>query len=135
MPSTPFDEFQEEISSINSIYGDGTLSPESSLDSGESNTFLVCILSPPALTIDPQIVLKLLFPISYPSKCPTVLDATTNGKGVSSDRALDIAKNVLEEVWIEGNVVVFDLVETLKVYLGTQALTKTRFLTTWKKFP
>jgi len=132
MPSSPFDELQEEISSINSIYGDGTLCTEAPINSEEPDSFSICILSPPTLTIDPRIILRLLFPITYPLERPTVLDATTNGKGISSDRALELAKNVLEEVWIEGNVAVFDLVETLKVHKDFQTYSRRQIQKTYR---
>ncbi|KAK6352458.1 eIF2 kinase Gcn2p negative regulator [Orbilia blumenaviensis] len=121
----------DEITSINSIYAEDTLklqqpplgpniaNPASNpssigqIEAGEA----VCILSPPADEINPPVSLTLKFPRDYPASPPTILSGTTFGKGLSKEEVTQLSRDVLHNVWLDGVVVLFDLLEGLKELL------------------
>ncbi|KAK6513931.1 eIF2 kinase Gcn2p negative regulator [Arthrobotrys conoides] len=121
----------DEITSLNSIYAEDTLklqqpplasdianststsSSTHQIEAGEA----VCILSPPSSEINPPVSLTIKFPRDYPASPPTILSGTTFGKGLSKDEVTHLSRDVLHNVWLEGVVVLFDLLEGLKELL------------------
>ncbi|KAF3932694.1 hypothetical protein ABW19_dt0203214 [Dactylella cylindrospora] len=110
----------DEITSLNSIYSPTTLtlqqSPDSSVEAAVGEATAVCILSPPASEINPPVSLTIEFPKDYPASRPSILSGTTFGKGLSKEEVTQLSKDVLQNVWIEGGVAMFDFVEGLKVF-------------------
>ncbi|EPS39915.1 hypothetical protein H072_6403 [Dactylellina haptotyla CBS 200.50] len=115
----------DEITSLNSIYSPTTLTLhdapavlpfEIDLEDGEA----VCTLSPPASEINPPVCLVLKFPKDYPSTPPSILSGTTYGKGLSKEQVTQLSRDVLHNVFLEGGVVLFELVEGLKELLHTE---------------
>ncbi|KAF3187327.1 eIF2 kinase Gcn2p negative regulator, variant 2 [Orbilia oligospora] len=118
----------DEITSLNSIYAEDTLKlqqpPQASniSNSGSASSSIyrieageaVCILSPPSSEINPPVSLTIKFPRDYPASPPTILSGTTFGKGLSKDEVTQLSRDVLHNVWLEGVVVLFDLLEGLK---------------------
>ncbi|TKA69691.1 hypothetical protein B0A55_07852 [Friedmanniomyces simplex] len=96
------EELNDEVTSINSIYGEDTLQ----FISGH-----VYALSLPAL---PAISLRVEFPADYPAAPPSILgtqsvgESTAKGEG---NHLVDLTRNVLAEIYIIGSPCVFDLVE------------------------
>ncbi|KAK6339288.1 eIF2 kinase Gcn2p negative regulator [Orbilia javanica] len=126
----------DEITSLNSIYAEDTLklhqpplasniahpasTPSSvyQIEAGEA----VCILSPPSSEINPPVSLTLKFPRDYPASPPTILSGTTFGKGLSKEEVTQLSQDVLHNVWLEGVVVLFDLLEGLKELLHNDSI-------------
>ncbi|KAF5007222.1 hypothetical protein FDECE_6437 [Fusarium decemcellulare] len=96
------EELQDEVEAINSIYGDGSLTPAE----GDSSIF---ILNLPGGASS----LRLKFPPEYPSQPPTVLGTHHSSGGVKGAGARDLAlfRDALKEVYQEGLVCLFDAVE------------------------
>ncbi|KAF3317770.1 eIF2 kinase Gcn2p negative regulator [Orbilia oligospora] len=126
----------DEITSINSIYAEDTLKlqqpPQASniANSGSTSSSIyrieageaVCILSPPSSEINPPVSLTIKFPRDYPASPPTILSGTTFGKGLSKDEVTQLSRDVLHNVWLEGVVVLFDLLEGLKELLHKDSI-------------
>ncbi|RVD87957.1 uncharacterized protein DFL_002159 [Arthrobotrys flagrans] len=126
----------DEITSLNSIYAEDTLrlqqpplasnianpasTPSSTyrIEAGEA----VCILSPPSSEINPPVSLTLKFPRDYPASPPTILSGTTFGKGLSKEEVTQLSRDVLHNVWLDGVVVLFDLLEGLKELLHKDSI-------------
>lgn len=100
------DAVQDEIVSINSIYGEETLVPT-------SQTPNICALRLPSL---PSLVLRIEFPERYPDEPPIVIGTETIGgntpKG-SGAAFVDLAQATLSRVYTAGAPCIFDLVEEL----------------------
>ncbi|TKA66516.1 hypothetical protein B0A55_09390 [Friedmanniomyces simplex] len=96
------EELNDEVTSINSIYGEDTLQ----FISGH-----IYALSLPAL---PAISLRIEFPVDYPDAPPSILgtqsvgESTAKGEG---NHLVNLTRNVLAEIYIIGSPCVFDLVE------------------------
>ncbi|KAF3102551.1 eIF2 kinase Gcn2p negative regulator, variant 2 [Orbilia oligospora] len=126
----------DEITSLNSIYAEDTLKlqqpPQASniANSGSTPSSIyrieageaVCILSPPSSEINPPVSLTIKFPRDYPTSPPTILSGTTFGKGLSKDGVTQLSRDVLHNVWLEGVVVLFDLLEGLKELLHKDSI-------------
>ncbi|KAK6498809.1 eIF2 kinase Gcn2p negative regulator [Arthrobotrys musiformis] len=126
----------DEITSINSIYADDTLRlQQPPLDSNIANPAsnpssnyqietgeAVCVLSPPSSEINPPVSLTLKFPRDYPASPPTILSGTTFGKGLSKEEVTQLSRDVLHNVWLDGGVVLFDLLEGLKELLHKDSI-------------
>lgn len=107
-----------EASAINAIYNPSTILPGSSSSSGTRTTYTLTI---PAAD---QISLLLSFPATYPALPPTIDGTASVGphaKKGSGQRVLDLARTVLSEVWREGDVVLYDLVEQLGERLASES--------------
>ncbi|KAK6354682.1 eIF2 kinase Gcn2p negative regulator, variant 2 [Orbilia brochopaga] len=113
----------DEITSLNSIYSLDTLTLQQPLtgtagvDAGNAGDAIFCILSPPASAINPPVSLTIRFPKDYPASRPVVVSGTTFGKGLSKDEVTQLARDVLQNVWLDDSVVLFDFVEGLKELL------------------
>lgn len=103
------EDLADEISALNSIYGDNCITP-----SGSGSTY---VLRPPTSTISPQLTLTLSFPENYPHAAPIILDGAGGGNkgGVAGKK--ELARDVLRNVWREGDVCLYDLVEGMRELL------------------
>lgn len=93
----------DEITSINSIYGDDTLFPL------PSSSFY-------SLTLPsrPKISLRLEFPPDYPDAPPSILGTQSVGNDIPKGSGVQIAtiiRDVLSEIYVPGAPVIFDLIE------------------------
>jgi hypothetical protein len=98
------EELQDEVTSINSIYGDNTISK---LDEGPGLYTLI-------LPAQPDIVLRLDFPSDYPDAPPSVLGTQSVGNAVAKGEGthvVDVVRDVLSEIYTPGAACVFDLIE------------------------
>ena len=99
------DDLDDEVTSINSIYGDATLNKLST----EGNPGLYTLTLP----AQPSIVLRLDFPQDYPDAPPSILGTQSiggNDKGAGT-YLVDLARDVLAEIYTPGAPCIFDLVE------------------------
>jgi hypothetical protein len=95
---------QDEITSINSIFDEGTLS---AVDENKS----IYSLRLPYL---PSITLRIEFPPDYPDAPPSILGTLTVGEDVAKGmgtRAVDVVRDVLAEVYRPGEACIYDLLE------------------------
>jgi hypothetical protein len=101
------DSIQDEITSINSIFDEGTLTPL-----GEHSS--LCSLRLPSL---PTITLRIEFPQNYPDAPPSILGTETVGQDVAKgtgSRVVDVARDVLAEVYRPGEACIYDLLEEVR---------------------
>jgi hypothetical protein len=98
------DAIQDEVTSLNAIFDEGTLSP---IDQ-DARLFSLRL---PAL---PSITLRIEFPSDYPDAPPSILGTQSVGqdvpKGMGS-RAVDVIREVLAEVYRPGEACIYDLLE------------------------
>ncbi|KAK4565713.1 hypothetical protein LTR86_003561 [Recurvomyces mirabilis] len=98
------EELDDEVLSINSIYGDSTLT-------ASSDGPLIHIL---VLPTQKDISIRVDFAADYPDSPPSVLGTHHVGdnvaKGTGSD-LVDLVREVLAEVYIPGSPCIFDLIE------------------------
>lgn len=98
------EDLQDEVTSINSIYGDDTLS------SLEESSHLYTL----SLPSQPNISIRIDFPPSYPDVPPSVLGTqhvgseTAKGEGT---HVVELVREVLAEIYVPGSPCVFDLIE------------------------
>ncbi|KAF2025508.1 UPF0029-domain-containing protein [Setomelanomma holmii] len=101
------DAIEDELTSINSIFEEGTLS----LIEGDTRIYSLRL---PAF---PSIVLRIEFPADYPDAPPSVLGTQSVGqdvpKGMGS-RAVGVVREVLSEVYRPGEACIYDLLEDVK---------------------
>ncbi|KAM0335702.1 hypothetical protein ACHAQA_000752 [Verticillium albo-atrum] len=125
----PSDELQDEVEALNSIYGDGTLSPSTSSDAVD-----VYVLVLPADDADPdaassdlsaRAALRLYIPPSYPASEPPAVLAThsagANAKPGAAAHALTLFRASLEETYTPGEVCLFDAIEDFAQRLEASA--------------
>ncbi|KAF1996422.1 UPF0029-domain-containing protein [Amniculicola lignicola CBS 123094] len=110
----------DEITSINSIFDEDSLSPIAISSSTTSdNGTLLYSLKLPSL---PSVTLRLEFPSDYPDAPPSILGTQHVGddvqKGVGS-KIVDIVRDVLAQVYNPGEPCIFDLVEEVREALET----------------
>lgn len=104
-------EVDDEITSINSIYGDSTLviiSPEP----------LIVGLTLPS---QPSISLRVEISLDYPDVPPSILGTQSVGSDVARGQGSDLVglvRNVLSEVYVPGSPCIFDLIEELEQRLS-----------------
>ncbi|KAI4122027.1 MAG: hypothetical protein LQ347_006648 [Umbilicaria vellea] len=105
------DELAEETQAINSIFGKNTLQRTE-----EPDIYIFSIPSPEALP-----TLRISFPPTYPEAQPQILGTQTSagGKGQGT-RIVQLARDVLAQVYIPGTVVLFDLAEELGQMLSKE---------------
>ncbi|KAF1847933.1 impact family protein [Cucurbitaria berberidis CBS 394.84] len=106
------DAIQDELTSINSIFDEGTLS----LIDEDARLFSLRL---PSL---PSIILRLEFPADYPDAPPSILGTQSVGqdvpKGMGS-RAVDVVRDVLAQVYRPGEACIYDLLEEAREALET----------------
>jgi len=101
------DAIQDEITSINSIFDEGTLTPLSEDAS-------LCSLRLPSF---PSITLRIEFSKDYPDAPPSILGTETVGQDVQKgmgSRVVDVAREVLAEVYRPGEACIYDLLEEVR---------------------
>lgn len=95
---------QDEVTSINSIFDEGTLSPV-------DEHARIFSLQLPSL---PSITLRIEFPADYPDAPPSILGTQSVGQDVPrgmGTRAVDIVRDVLAQVYCPGEACIYDLLE------------------------
>lgn len=105
----------DEVTSINSIYGDDTLV----LKGGDPVT---CSLRLPSHA---STVLRLEFPSDYPDAPPSVTGTETVGDDLpkgAGHKILDIVRDVLAKVYKPGEACIYDLLEEVSEELGNDEL-------------
>jgi len=98
------DAIQDEVTSLNAIFDQGTLVP---IDEDAR----VYSLRLPSL---PSITLRIEFPADYPDAPPSVLGTQSVGQDVPKgmgNRAVDVVRNVLAKIYQPGEACVYDLLE------------------------
>lgn len=104
------DAVQDELTSINSIFEEGTLV---SIDDKHS----LFSLRLPSL---PSITLRIEFPADYPDAPPSILGTQSVGQDVPKGmgtRAVDLVRETLAEVYRPGEACIYDLLEEVKTAL------------------
>ncbi|KAK3494078.1 ribosomal protein S5 domain 2-type protein [Neurospora crassa] len=102
------EQLADELEAINSIYGDGTLSP-----SDDSPATYILTL-PGDITSS---TLRLQFPPAYPDEPPVVLGTHSSGehaKRGAAARDLALFRDAVGEVYEPGQVCLFDAIEQVK---------------------
>ncbi|EUC34880.1 hypothetical protein COCVIDRAFT_13392 [Bipolaris victoriae FI3] len=98
------DAIQDEVTSLNAIFDEGTLSPI------DEHVRLYSLRLPSL----PSITLRIEFPADYPDAPPSVLGTQSVGqdvpKGMGS-RAVDVVRDVLARVYRPGEACIYDLLE------------------------
>lgn len=96
------EELRDEVEAINSIYGDGCLTP-----ADEPSTYIL------QLPGDEASSLRLWFPDEYPTDPPAVLGThhSSGGKKGAGARDLGLFRDAVGSVFQEGAVCLFDAVE------------------------
>lgn len=98
------DAIEDELTSINAIFDEETLSPI------DVDVRLFSLRLPSS----PSIVLRIEFPADYPDAPPSVLGTQSVGddvpKGMGS-RAVDVVRGVLAQVYRPGEACIYDLLE------------------------
>ena len=105
------DAIQDELTSINSIFDEGTLSPIDEI----ARIFSLRLPS------FPSIILRIEFPTDYPDAPPSVLGTQSVGQDVPKGmgmRAVDVVRDVLAEVYRPGEACIYDLLEEVREALG-----------------
>lgn len=95
---------EDEVTSINSIYGDDTLQPT-------AENPQICILRLPSYA---AVSIRLDFPVDYPNAPPSVLGTQSVGNDVAKgtgQHVVEIVRDVLAKVYRPGEPCIFDLVE------------------------
>jgi hypothetical protein len=98
------EELLDEITSINSIYGDDTLTATSE----DSRIYAL------TLPIRSNISLRTEFPADYPDAPPSILGTQHIGDNVAKgegQQIVDCIRAVLAEIYIPGSPCIFDLIE------------------------
>lgn len=101
------DAIADELTSLNAIFDEGTLSP---IDE-DARLFSLRLPSLPSITV------RIEFPLDYPDAPPSVLGTQTVGQDVPKGmgtRAVDIVREVLAEVYRPGEACLYDLLEEVK---------------------
>lgn len=101
------DAIQDEITSINSIFDEDTLSP---LNDDAS----VCSLRLPSF---PSITLRVEFPSDYPDAPPSILGTQSVGQDVPKGMGsmiVDVVRGVLAQVYRCGEACIYDLLEEVR---------------------
>ncbi|KAJ4988589.1 Protein IMPACT-like protein [Stagonosporopsis vannaccii] len=98
------DAIEDELTSINAIFDEETLSPI------DANARLFSLRLPSL----PSIILRIKFPPDYPDAPPSILGTQSVGddvpKGMGS-RAVDVVRDVLARVYRPGEACIYDVLE------------------------
>jgi hypothetical protein len=116
----------DEVMSLNSIYGDGTLvvSAASSDQAGTEGTDGIL-----RLPSHPTISLRVFFPATYADDPPAVLGTNSVGEGLlkgAGQAAVRIARKLLEDTFKPGQPCLFDITEELGDALNAELDTLSR---------
>lgn len=98
------DAIEDELTSINSIFDENTLSVV------DESTRLYSL----KLAYLPSVILRIEFPLDYPDAPPSILGTQSVGQDVPKGmgtRAVDVVRNVLAEVYRPGEACIYDLLE------------------------
>lgn len=98
------DAIEDELTSINSIFDEGTLS----VINEDERLFSLRLPSLPSIT------LRIEFPADYPDAPPSILGTQSVGQDVPKGmgtRAVDVVRDVLAEVYRPGEACIYDLLE------------------------
>ncbi|KAF2021213.1 impact family protein, partial [Aaosphaeria arxii CBS 175.79] len=110
MTSIDNDAILDELTTINSIYEEGTLTPIST----NNEPSLLFSLRLPSL---PSVTLRLEFPPDYPDAPPSILGTQSVGddlpKGVGK-QVVDVVRDVLAATYRPGEACIFDLLEEVR---------------------
>jgi hypothetical protein len=104
---SPNETIQDELTSINSIFEDGTLA---AVDE-DARVYSLRLPSFPSIT------LRIEFPSDYPDAPPSVLGTQSVGQDVQKgmgSRAVDVVRDVLAEVYRPGEACIYDLLEEVR---------------------
>lgn len=104
------DATQDELTSLNSIFDEGTLSPI------DENARLFSLRLPSL----PSITLRIEFPIDYPDAPPSILGTQSVGQDVPKgmgNRAVDVVRDKLADVYRPGESCMYDLLEEVRTAL------------------
>jgi|ERR1711881_480233 len=105
----------DEVTSINSIYGDDTLVLK-------SRDPVTCLLRLPSHS---STVLRLEFPDDYPDAPPSIIGTETVGSDLpkgAGHKILDVVRDVLAKVYRPGEACIFDLLEEVGEELANEEL-------------
>ncbi|KAF2852071.1 UPF0029-domain-containing protein [Plenodomus tracheiphilus IPT5] len=95
---------EDELTSINSIFAEGTLS----IVDADARIYSLQL---PSL---PSVILRLEFPSDYPDAPPSILGTQSVGQDVpkgQGTRAVDVIRDVLAEIYRPGEACIYDLLE------------------------
>ncbi|KAH7135292.1 ribosomal protein S5 domain 2-type protein [Dendryphion nanum] len=101
------ESLNDELTSINSIYGDGTLTPT-------SPSSPIYNLTLPSL---PSITLRIEFPHDYPNAPPSILGTQSVGEDIAKgvgNQIVDVVRDVLAQVYQPGEECIFTLLEEVR---------------------
>ncbi|KAK5166520.1 uncharacterized protein LTR77_008063 [Saxophila tyrrhenica] len=104
------DEVQDEVTSINAIYGDDTLVQDQNLAAHYALTF----------PSQPSISLHIEFPPDYPDAPPSILGTKSTGDDVAKGEGshlVSLTRDALAEIYTPGAACVFDLIEEVTTRL------------------
>ncbi|KAK3057702.1 hypothetical protein LTR09_001886 [Extremus antarcticus] len=104
------EELDDEITSINAIYGDDTLVEDAAVKGIYALTF----------PSQPTVSLRVEFPSDYPDAPPSILGTQTVGDDVAKGEGtylVELTREVLAEVYALGAPCVFDLIEEVNTRL------------------
>jgi hypothetical protein len=102
------EELENEIEAINSIYGADTVRKPD-----ESEVHILSLLQH-------NISLRVSFPLDYPESIPQILGIQSIGENKKKGfgkHILDLARDILESVFVPGSVCLFDLLQDLDLSL------------------
>jgi hypothetical protein len=98
------DELEDEVTSINAIYGENTLVKEA----GDDRIFGLVFPSQPSIS------LRVEFPINYPDVPPSILGTQSIGAGLAKGEGtsvLELVRNALAETYNPSVPCIFDLIQ------------------------
>ncbi|KAI9731922.1 MAG: eIF2 kinase Gcn2p negative regulator [Cirrosporium novae-zelandiae] len=113
MEGTPLDD---EITALRAIYGDEVIRQDTT-SSDQKNIF---ILDVPG---DFPASIRLAFPDDYPESAPEVLGTQHVREGTrkgDASRIADLIRDILGEVWRQGEVCLYDLIEEASAILSNE---------------
>ncbi|KAH6611403.1 hypothetical protein Trco_001423 [Trichoderma cornu-damae] len=104
------EDLRDEVEALNSIYGEGCLTPSEDQDETSASASATYILQLPG---DESSSLRLQFPASYPAEPPAVLGTqhSSGGRKGAGARDLGAFREALGTVFQPGSVCLFDAVE------------------------
>ncbi|KAK0661197.1 ribosomal protein S5 domain 2-type protein [Cercophora samala] len=117
----------DEISALNSIYGDTTLLP-SPTDPSSPTTIYILTLPPLSPSSPPSSSLRIQFPPSYPDVPPLILSTHSSNpslpKGTAA-RDLSLFRDAISQVHSPGQVCLFDAIDAFTSLLSLTTTTPT----------
>ena len=106
------EELENEIEALNSIYGADTVRK-----ADESKVYILSLSQH-------NISLRVSFPQDYPESMPQILGTQSTGENTKKGFGkyiLDIARRILESVFVPGSVCLFDLLQDLDLSLSEES--------------